>query len=71
MIHQDISSNISTNPVLSVILATLGSFLGLLDNAAIPLIIMQFFQLLAWFSAFVVMLVTLYKTLKKDNSKDK
>ena len=69
MIHQDISSNYTTHPILSVVLALLGSFIGLFDDAAIPVIIMQFFQILAWFSAFIVMLVTLYKTFKKDKNK--
>ncbi len=71
MIHQDITSNYTTNPILSVVLALLGSFIGLFNDAAIPVIVMQFFQILAWFSAFVVMLITLYKTFKKDKNKDK
>ena len=70
MIQHEISSNPAINLILSVTLALLGNLLGGLGEIAIPLIVMQFFQILAWFSAFVIMLVTVYKTFKKDKNKE-
>jgi hypothetical protein len=70
MIQHEISSNPAINLILSVTLALLGNLLGGLGEIAIPLIVMQFFQILAWFSAFVIMLVTVYKTFKKDKYKE-
>lgn len=69
--HHDYTHHPVLNVFISTLLATIGSVLGLLENAHIPVIVMQFFQLLAWFSAFVIMLVTLYKTFKqKKNNKE-
>lgn len=70
MVHHDFTTNPSANLFISIILALTGNILGTLENAHIPLIVMQFFQVLAWFSAFIIMLVTLYKTFKeKKNNK--
>jgi hypothetical protein len=56
--------------LITVSLAAVGTSLGTVSGAAIPLIVMQSFQLLAWFSAFIIMLVTVYKTVKaKKESK--
>jgi hypothetical protein len=51
--------------MITVVLASIGTALGSITGASIPVIVMQSFQLLAWFSAFVIMLVTLYKTFKE------
>jgi hypothetical protein len=65
MIHHEYTPHPILNMLITVSLAAVGTSLGTVSGAAIPLIVMQSFQLLAWFSAFVIMLVTLYKTLKE------
>lgn len=71
MIHHDYSNNPLLNTFISVMLASIGSALNHLKDVQIPTVIMQSFQLLAWFSAFVIMLVTLYKTFKqKEKNKE-
>lgn len=71
MIHHDITSNPSVNLLLSITFAIIGNLLGGVGVVAVPIIIMQFFQILAWFSAFVIMLITVYKTLKEPKDKKK
>jgi hypothetical protein len=71
MIQHDITSNSSINLLLSITFAIIGNILGGIGTVAVPIIIMQFFQILAWFSAFVIMLITVYKTLKEQKEKKK
>ena len=71
MVHHVFTPNPYFNLFASILLAFTGNFIGSVTSIEIPVIIMQFFQILAWFSAFVVMLVTLYKTFKKDKTKEK
>lgn len=65
MIHHEYTHHPILNVVITVMLASIGTALQSITGASIPLIVMQSFQLLAWFSAFVIMLVTLYKTFKQ------
>ncbi len=71
MIQHDITSNSSVNLLLSITFAIIGNIIGGIGTVTVPIIIMQFFQILAWFSAFVIMLITVYKTLKEQKEKKK
>jgi hypothetical protein len=72
MTHHDYTDNPFLNIIISFLLALIGSTtpqfvssVNFLDSIHIPLVIMQLFQILAWSSAVVIMLLTVYKTLKK------
>lgn len=70
MIHHEYTPHPLLNVFISITLAALGTGLGTVTGMAIPTIVMQSFQILAWCSAFVIAMVGVYKTFKdKKESK--
>jgi purine-cytosine permease-like protein len=70
MIHHEYTPHPILNMCITISLAALGTGLGSVTGMAIPTIVMQLFQILAWVSAFVIAMVSVYKTVKaKKESK--
>jgi amino acid transporter len=69
MIHHDYTPHPILNVFITITLAALGTGLGSVTGMAIPTIVMQSFQILAWVSAFIIAMVGVYKTFKdkKEN----